>query len=191
MDHHIQSRCPIVREEDLQLCQIVSVGGMRQAIPFASRLLWLRESSAQLEYTHGGKMLVQGSTFSDFYGYLTSVDNAVEEAKGRCRALSITMESSLVLTIVLTITEKAVIRPETPVIEYGRTKHTRVKDGWMRYVPDQVEAWLQERDWEKRYEIGKPLMLQPDNEVFKKVIWSSKLPNPSPDLKAWINGQGF
>ncbi len=186
------SRCPVVREEDLELCQIVKVAGTSQAVPFKARIMYLWESSSKLGYCHGGKLLTQGATFNDYYGYLTSTDNAIEEAKQRCNILSITTESTLTLSVELIIQEKVVIRPEPLEISYGRTKYQAVNRDWLLYVPDQIKAMLKAKDFDEEFHLRQPLMLtKSDNHVFKAEIWSSKFPDRLPDIKAWVQEQGF
>ncbi len=188
----IRSGCPIVREEELQLCEIVHIGGTHQAVPFPAKVMYLRESEAQILYVHGGKLVKEGPTYNDFYGYLTCLDGAIEEAERLSNAYSVNRESTLEIMVYLTITDKPVTRTEPPKIEYGRTEYFSINRNWLRYVPEQIEAMLKEQDHDNRYEIKKPLMFSYDEEkVFQATVWNSKNPDWLPDAKAWVREQGF
>lgn len=70
------SACPVHSRVKETFSEFVRVGGESKEIPFDREIIWLQCSESHLEYRHGGRALdVSTSTYNDFYGYLTSMDD--------------------------------------------------------------------------------------------------------------------
>lgn len=108
------SRCPIVARESRHFKDTVIVGGERQHVIFSREILWLAESQTRLFYEHGGRELRTEATHSDFYGFLTSTDDADYFAVA-CNAYAIDTVSTLELKSLTSLLL-------TPVIEIPATK---------------------------------------------------------------------
>jgi hypothetical protein len=91
----IQTKGPIYKISDEDLLQFVSVGGERQPISFSKKVVWVAESTTELEYHHGDKILKKGTSYNDYYGFLTSIDD--KAASDFAESFGITHESSLIL----------------------------------------------------------------------------------------------
>lgn len=89
----------IVDRVPMQFFQHVTVGGVRELAEFEKDIVWLARSEATWAYMHGGHVLKEGSTYNDFYGYLTSVTHSIADLPSLAEKYSITTESSLSLEL--------------------------------------------------------------------------------------------
>jgi hypothetical protein len=109
-----RTRCPIVRAEERTLYQRIEVAGQYQFVSFRKKILWLRESESQIMIRHEGILIDDGSTTSDWYGYLTSVEGAFADIQKMAPKLRITPDDKLTLDIDLRIYEDPVLEPTSP-----------------------------------------------------------------------------
>lgn len=107
----IYTACQVARRTQETFVQHVVVGGQRKRFEFTEEILWLLTSESQLLVMHGGIVLREYSTYTDHYGYLTSMDRA-EECERLAASFSITPNSSAVLVVKTTVNLDPVI--ETP-----------------------------------------------------------------------------
>lgn len=157
--------CPLVRRTQEPFVEWANIGGERRRFEFIREIFWLQQSESQLLYRHGGKVIKEGATRNDFYGYLSSCDIHEPTPEEMAAFYAITPESSIELVVQTTVfLEPACQTPET--IEYNRTRPSTRK--WQyAYLPND---WRQEisRDGERcwprleRVELG------------SGVTWSSK-----------------
>src|SRR6516165_212854 len=99
MHNLFYSPCPVVRRSTETFVERTMVGGERRRFEFAREIVWLQESDAVLRFMHGGAELKQGSTYTDFYGYLSAAEGLLESAEREANEYSVTAESSLVIEI--------------------------------------------------------------------------------------------
>lgn len=170
MNTHIlstfHSSCPVAARTTETFVEYTSIAGERRRFEFTKPIIWLQESEAQVQFLHGGKLLKEGSTHSDYYGYLTSFRNPNTE--GIAAHYGITLESSLELVIVATVFR-------TPAIETDETRaHNLTRPPRRKPMYAQVpQSWCKEIDSE----------FTPDGKAYppldrvdqgKGVVWSSK-----------------
>lgn len=110
MEKHL-SLCHVVRDATMTLFDRVEVGGVTTMLPFQRRVLWLRESEANIVLRWDGKHEVDGiATLCDYYGYLRSVEAAVTEyAATHAKAYKLTKADRLSVDVDVTITEIPVL----------------------------------------------------------------------------------
>jgi hypothetical protein len=142
------------------------VGGERRRFEFAREIVWLQESDAVLRFMHGGAELKQGSTYTDFYGYLSAAEGLLESAEREANEYSVTAESSLVIEIVSRVFQRPVIEPEE-ARKHNLTKPGNRKSQWAD-VPD---------NWRKEVTVdGEILCPRLERvELGEQVVWSSKV----------------
>lgn len=110
----IRSSSPVAKVTNETFDQDVSVGGTIQRLTFTRRVLWLQESESTCQFIHGGHVLKEGSTFTDWYGYLTSMNVDSPSPTDLCHRFGITDDSSLELVVITTVFLRPVIEtPET------------------------------------------------------------------------------
>jgi|SRR5579859_11723 len=134
----ITTICPIVRTERTALSRMINIDGLgrRGAALFEQEVLWLRECSAQVIYRHGGQVLSTDTTYSDFYGFLTSIDGAVESAMERALKFQVDLASTLEIAVVATVTEQPVLRRiEQNGSMGGRPSYDPVPNDWKLLEP--------------------------------------------------------
>lgn len=150
-DNAVYSKCPVVKEENIKLLERVVVGSGKIAfVPFTQKLMWLRESEAHISYWHNNKVFKEGSTFNDYYGFLTSYQNALDELQDTLKHFAIDEYSSLEVRIYVSI-------DETPVLEDNssdgktwntpNTKHRRYQSlsgdkYWCYDSPEHIQEYL-------------------------------------------------
>jgi hypothetical protein len=104
MDKH-NSICPVIRDEEMRLFERFVVGDTFQFLPFTKRILWLRESETKIVLRHDENVLSNRSTLNDFYGYLTSLEEAVKDAKRLANEFAIGVGDRLSVDLFLQISE--------------------------------------------------------------------------------------
>jgi hypothetical protein len=162
----LQTKGPIYKISDEDLLQIVEVGGERQPISFSKRVVWVAESSTELEYCHGDKLLKKGAYYNDYYGFLTSVDHKV--AEDFAESFGITRESSLILvcrTVVLL----------TPYLETEQHKahNAGKRPGQTRHFDQTPDEWLQKTVPDEKCSASYRTFREPV-VLASEISWSSK-----------------
>lgn len=75
-------------------------------IPTEKEICFIRESESTVELYYKNKLVTQyGSTYNDFYGFLSSVKNAIEEAKEAEKLFDVNKNSEMEVRVITTITE--------------------------------------------------------------------------------------
>ncbi|MGH8159297.1 MAG: hypothetical protein ACREPQ_14345 [Rhodanobacter sp.] len=99
----IRSRCSVAETTTETFVEYVPVGGQRQRLEFTRAVTWLRESESRLLFVHGGKVLQEGSTFGDYYGYLTSFDIKEPSPQDIASDFGVSSDSSLEVEVRTTV----------------------------------------------------------------------------------------
>lgn len=68
-----------------------------------AQITWLLTSSTQAQILHGGEVLKKSTQFSDYYGYLTSIESGVQEVHSLMKRYNITPESTAVVELLITL----------------------------------------------------------------------------------------
>lgn len=68
-------------------------------VPTTQEVYSFERNEAQVFFCHGGHVLKEGPTFTDFYGPMTCVRAAIEEAERLCSFYQVTAESSLIVEV--------------------------------------------------------------------------------------------
>lgn len=157
--------CKIAKRTQEALGQWADIGGERKRIEFTKEILWLQESESQVLYMHGGKVLKDASINNDFYGYLSSIKGAIEEAEAAASRFGVTQQSSLDVVVQTKVFLDPVMEiKETS--EYNRTKKDTRKEQYA-YVPNdwRKEVVVEgERQWPALERV----------ELATEIVWSSK-----------------
>lgn len=99
--NNFHTGCPEVERTQQTFVQHVNVGGEYQRVEFKKDIVWLQKSETVMQFKHGGEVLVEGSKYEDFYGYLSST-NEHNPAKS-AEEYSITANSTLEVVLVTTV----------------------------------------------------------------------------------------
>lgn len=142
------SRCPVVRREQTQLIEHVTAGGRSWWEPFEREILWVRESRARCRALHGGVEIASFGECHDFYGFLTSAESSVGDARRQAEEYSVTTASSLVVVAEVEIFERPALefvdrdpegfeaRDRARMREkYGIERYARVPQDWRLPLP--------------------------------------------------------
>lgn len=62
-------------------------------------VFWAIESESAVRFSHGGKLLKDGGEHNDYYGFLKSVDGAIEEFDKASEHFSVTQKSTMTLSL--------------------------------------------------------------------------------------------
>lgn len=166
-----RTACPVAKRTEEAFVQRVTIGGESKRFEHVKPIIWIQESESKIVFLHGGRVLREESTHTDFYGYLTSFrtgPDAVVNPEGIANAYGITRESSLELVVrTMVFLQPAYESPET--IEHNRTKPTNYKPMYA-HVPD---------DWRKEAEntLFPGELMYPRLERIELgtgIVWSSK-----------------
>ena len=142
-----RTSCPIVKREIQTFSQSVNVGGESKRIEFEKEIVWIQESESQLLYKHGEKVIKEGSTDSDYYGYLTSPTIDRPTPAEQAKYYSITTESSLELVVMTTVlmrpaienSEDAAVNKNNTLNNY-KVQLSEVPSNWMKADCSNLES---------------------------------------------------
>lgn len=116
--------CPIVKTTHESLCQWLTVGGVYQKAEFVKEVLWIQESESQLLFQHGGKTLKEGSTYNDYYGYLSSLVIDSPTSLETATYYGISIDSSLTLLVKTKVFLRPAIESSDDALYNKRKKDT-------------------------------------------------------------------
>jgi hypothetical protein len=101
---------------------------------FTKPVGWIVETSSDVVFVHGGEELMRGSSFSDHYGLLGSVEGAVEEANDSVTQFKVVEGSTLEIRVEASLVCTAVIDEPRPGSS-RRTSYDLVPRDWIRDRP--------------------------------------------------------
>lgn len=128
--------CGPFRVENKTLRQRVTIGGVSETVPFVAKIYWNKTSESVIEFHHGGIKLDERSTYNDYYGFMTSVEEAKSQAKRFATRFSVTPESSLSIVVRTTVRE-------VPYIRTARCEMSDLNDDKIRHQVEGIPAdWL-------------------------------------------------
>ncbi|MBC8741844.1 hypothetical protein F6X40_35440 [Paraburkholderia sp. UCT31] len=160
-----KTHCPVVKRTTETFTEFVTVGGERRRMTFEKDIVWIQESETKRLFRHGGEVLKEGSTTTDYYGYLTSFRDENESSERSMQFYGITPESSLELVLMTTIR----LSPATETAETLEHNRKKLPDYKAQYA-DVPNDWRQEvvADGETLWPYLQPIKLA------QEVVWSSK-----------------
>ncbi|CAI9898897.1 TPA: hypothetical protein ACG5BG_004798 [Pseudomonas aeruginosa] len=204
MQLQIQSTlCPVVKSEVLQLARYGEVNGVgrRDWLRFEQEIHWIRESSATVSFTHGGVPVgVPRSSYSDYWGFLESLNSAIQGAQEACRRLSVTRQSSLRIAVSVEVLDVPAIAAsgEVPTLQDGRRRCFYMLERpdlkWAHFDNDKLDAWSSAKSLDERYKLHSAIpWLRPALVASASAIWSSDLhadcDGLPPSVQQFIAGQ--
>lgn len=177
--HHLEmtmtsetTRCPVVRRNVETFHQSLTVGGEHKMQSFERPVLWVQESSTDVVYLHGGKVLKKGEDYSDYYGYLTSFRNRDDDHDKTSSAnhFDINQDSTLEMQLITRIMQMPMIETDDDRTFNARAaeqdkktrQFTRIPDDWRKEMP------CEHSPTGKYYPRLEPVL------VVESVTWSSK-----------------
>jgi hypothetical protein len=108
------SSCP-VRVENIIVAQRITAGdGKIFFHTFDTQISWLFESESLIKLFCNDKLIKEGSTFGDFYGFLTSIENAADEARELANYYSLHPESEVDVKIFTNVIRRPVKLDDSP-----------------------------------------------------------------------------
>lgn len=160
------SAAPVVHRETAPLIRRTAdpVAETVRLAPFEANLLWLRDTEASLRLVHRGAMVKELATYNDYYGFLRSVDGALEDAPGLCDSYRVTSDSELALQLDLVVIDTCVL----PALEEKAWGHKAAyrrlnwNDTWWRHDAEVLTAWDASLPEERPRLLGKLEMIPPE-----------------------------
>ena len=165
MTVQVLTNCPRVRKTKQKFFRWITVGNGSQRIEMEHEVTWVQQSTTELVYRHGGKLLQTAHSFSDAHGYLTSLKTALEYAPELADHFKIGATSSLELVAVTKVVEQPLLET-AETIAYNRGQ--RIDDREMLFaIPEDWRVEMLDdgsRNWIKL----DPVM------VATEITWSTK-----------------
>jgi len=160
--------CPETRTQE-KFVQFLKVGASNQKFEFDHEIVWFHESESSVKFMHGGKLLKQGPTFNDYYGYLGSFsERNINDVMSIAADYGVTQESSLEIQLVVQLCQKPNIESEEDKISNAKVTHPGESRQYS-FVPN---------DWRKAVkddETGENLYLNIESVLAAEaVVWSSR-----------------
>ncbi|MFY0990917.1 hypothetical protein [Halomonas sp. C05BenzN] len=132
--------------------------------PFEATLVWLRDTEATLRLVHRGATVKELATYNDYYGFLRSVDGALEDAPGLCDSYRVTSDSELALQLDLVVIDTCVL----PALEEKAWGHKAAyrrlnwNDTWWRHDAELLMAWESTLPEERTRLLGQLEVVSPE-----------------------------
>lgn len=168
-----RTSCQIAERTTESFIEHIVVGGERKRMEYSKPVIWLQETETKLEFMHGGVMLDELGSCSDFYGYMSSLTARADEIKSILKQFSITQESSLELVLRAKLLRIPVIETVNDA-EYNRTKPMTYKSQFS-HIPD---TWRQEIPNPDYHAVSNPQrFVWPPlraKVIDEAIVWSSK-----------------
>lgn len=196
----VLSCSPIFKSEEAELVEYVVANHHPVLIPFTRKIMWIRESESTVSFWHAGKEIKSSSTFNDFYGYLTSIDSAIKDAKKLAKVYSVNEDSTLEIRVELTVYEKPVVEDASNEAcewnkEANRKTYLQVLPNsfWFRNNQDvlkKIGPNLFSDNFDVRSEAHvelNKLRIESKELINRKVVWTSF--HPDETFVAQIKGQ--
>lgn len=180
-DPHFESRSPVVRSEKIQVTRAMDVSGglsIWQPVHFEVDLLWLRRSECRvLVLAEDGRILKEGSTFNDFYGFLTSPKEPLERAPGYVRTFGATPTGPVEVRVAISVTEKPVLAGTKAPAFHTLKTYRCIPNDWIRRGDDaMVVRWLNAPLAERLADGSlRPDFIAPRALLTDHALWSSRL----------------
>lgn len=161
--NYFLTHAPVVKAVEFDFVEKIKVGRGYEWVPFKEKVLWLLESKSDLRMKHGGREVKKLTSFSDFYGYLTSI--CAQDAEQTAAAYGVNTSSSLIVELETLLGLSPVIMTESD-IEFNNRKSQDEKARYS-FIPDSWKV------------AGSADTLEHCTELYERVIakqcvWSSK-----------------
>jgi hypothetical protein len=160
-----RTKCSVFRHTKETFVERVIVAGQPARFEFTKDILWVLQSESQQLFVHGRRVLKEGATCNDYYGYLTSTKQDSPSYESICTHWGVSRESSLEIQRMTTVFLSPAIETDA-----NREENLRYPDHlpMYSYIPD---GWRQESMedgdmWFRRLERV---------AIAEEVTWSSKL----------------
>jgi hypothetical protein len=178
--NYFHTGSPVIERTVETFVEHVAVGGENRRVEFEKTIVWLLESSTQILFRHGGRVLKEGGTYNDWYGVLKSINGAMEDAAVSAAAYDVSTQSSLEIVLVSKVMHTPAFEPPDAVAENAsRADNYRKR---YAYVPI---GWRQERmeDGEMRWPTLEPKVLVSEE------VWSTRRTDRENDaiVSAFVN----
>jgi hypothetical protein len=185
---HIDSRCPIVKKESRRFVQRINLVNVPvpAMIEFDSEILWLKESESKISLWHNEIHIQDRGIYSDYYGLLSSVEKAIQDAIELKKALKIDDNSSLEIRVECKVDLIPVLKDVTEYQSDIMRRYLALSDEitWFydnsevinQYISD-MQILAQQENYElraKTHEMLFNLELKNRTLADKVVLWTSK-----------------
>ena len=140
-----------------------------ELVPFDCETYTVYSIEATLKLSHGGVVLKDFTTFNDFYGYLTSLDNLKDEIESIKQRFSIDEKSTIEITAHVDVIREVYFKNEME--EYLPV--SRNKKGRVFYSFEAARAYFSEDNHEKRTQEMRNEVFIDGDPLQSMMVWSS------------------
>lgn len=146
--NRFETPCPVVRRERVRferICDVSGGLGIQEVVSFEAEILWIRSSeTVTLVLDEDGGVVKAGSTYSDFYGLLTSVQDPLQhDAAGLARKFDVRADGRLSVVVRTTVHDTPVVvdaaRPEG--VTARRKAYLNIPRDWCRAPCQALGEW--------------------------------------------------
>lgn len=150
---------------------------------------WLRSCEATLLFMHGGKQVAEFGTYTDYYGFLTCLQDLQARALATAEKFSVTPQSTACIAIRLIVQDSPVLPATSGPSEFGwRAPIPPTRQRWAEFPVSKFRRRVADVDQDDEGPGGKEVgtahgWLYPALEpkpVYNEIIWTTAHPdNPS------------
>lgn len=133
-----------------------SQGFLYQAME--KEICFVKESSSTVALFYKNKIVHKGSTMSDYYGYLKSVESSVEDAKKMEKEYDLTPEDLMEVRVLTSITETpALVAEKKRLTPFNNDSYKNIPNGWfydtpavqdiitkLKKIPQNTDEWFEQ-----------------------------------------------
>lgn len=159
------TRSYIHRIEKLMFASYIDVSGMGdyRLVEFEKTIFWIREASAKVNWLMKGRIFKSGPEHSDYYGFMTSLQNAVDTAKDLLAENGGDLGSDMSIAVDLVVTDTpAVLDLSRQGLDHTAFSHNQIayqpigqfsKPNWGYADDPNLKLWAQ-ASGDERFELS-------------------------------------
>ncbi|HCF0590392.1 TPA: hypothetical protein RJN57_000480 [Pseudomonas aeruginosa] len=179
------TRSYIHRIEKLMFASYIDVSGMGdyRLVEFEKTIFWIREASAKVNWLMKGRIFKSGPEHSDYYGFMTSLQNAVDTAKDLLAEHGGDLGSDMSIAVDLVVTDTPAVLDLSPQgLDHTAFSHNQVayqpigqfsKPNWGYADDPNLKLWAQ-ASGDERFELSENVRwVRPMMVVEMPRLWDS------------------
>lgn len=138
--------------------------------PFEATVIWVAESETRLEMLHGGRLIKERGCYTDYYGYLRSIDYSDSAHLREMKAYSVDRNS----TLEMLLKTKIIVTPYIEDAESAKwNRDATAQNKRLRGVAV-AQSYLIKREAETADTEEAPYKRLKTVDAAEEIVWSSK-----------------